>query len=150
MADSSLDFSSRAVLVPLSRLLAGVRAVTGETPFIVMGAGARDLLLVHGHGVDPQRATEDTDLALAVPSWEAFLSVRQALIASGDFKGEGPLHRLWFGEQRLDIVPFGGVERDDRSIAWPPEGAEVMSVAGLTEASLLTAFCKGLFEANLP
>jgi predicted nucleotidyltransferase len=134
VADSSLDFSNHAVLMSLARLLAAVRAVAGETPFIVIGAGARDLLLVHGHGVDPQRATEDTDLALAVPSWEAFLSVRQALIASGDFKGDGPLHRLWFGEQRLDFVPFGGVERDDRSVAWPPEGAEVISVAGLTEA----------------
>jgi predicted nucleotidyltransferase len=98
-----------------------VQVAAGEAPFLVMGAGARDLLLVQAHGVDPHRATEDTDLALAVPSWDAFLGVREGL-------------RLWFGEQRLDIVPFGGVERDDRSIAWPPEGAEVMNVAGLTEA----------------
>lgn len=90
----------------------------------MMGAGARDLLLVHAHGVDPQRATEDTDLALAA------------------FKAEGPLHRLWFGEQRLDIVPFGGVERADRSIAWPPEGAEVMSVSGLSEALATAVFVR--------
>jgi hypothetical protein len=31
-------------------------------------------------------------------------------------------------------MPFGGVERPDRRIAWPPEGVEVMNVRGLTEA----------------
>lgn len=34
----------------------------------------------------------------------------------------------------MDLVPFGGVERRDRSIAWPPEGNEVMNVSGLQEA----------------
>jgi predicted nucleotidyltransferase len=134
MANSSLDFTDRAVLRPLAQLLAAVQAAAGQTPFLLMGAGARDLLLVHAHGVNPQRATEDTDLAMAVPSWDVFLAVRDALIASGDFKAEGPLHRLWFREQRLDIVPFGGVERADRCIARPPEGDEVMDVSGLAEA----------------
>jgi len=79
------------VLGPLARLLAAVHAAAGETPLLLMGAGARDLLLVHAHGVDPQRATEDTDLALAVPSWDAFLAARDALIASGGFKAESLL-----------------------------------------------------------
>ena len=99
-----------------------------------MGAAARDLLLVHAHGIALQRATEDTDLALAVPDWETLLGLRKALIASTAFTADGPAHRLWFGDQRLDIMPFGGVERRDRSIAWPPEGIEVMNVSGLTEA----------------
>ena len=134
MANSSLDLSDRAVLAPLARLLSGVRQEAGDTPLLLVGAAARDLLLVHVHGVEVQRATEDTDLALAVRSWEAFLRLREALIASGGFTADDPPHRLWFGDQRLDIIPFGGVERPDRSIAWPTEGAEVMSAAGLTEA----------------
>ena len=44
------------------------------------------------------------------------------------------MHRLWFGDQRLDIIPFGGVERADRTITWPTKDAEVMRVAGLAEA----------------
>ena len=32
------------------------------------------------------------------------------------------------------MIPFGGVERRDRSIAWPPQGDEVMNVSGLAEA----------------
>lgn len=134
MANSSLDLSDRAVLGSLARLLSAVRRAADDTPLLLVGAAARDILLVHAHGIAMQRATEDTDLALAVRDWEAFLRVREALLASGTFTTEGPAHRLWFGDQRLDIMPFGGVERPDRSIAWPPEGVEVMNVRGLTEA----------------
>lgn len=143
MANSSLDLSDRAVLGPLARLLSAVRQAVRDTPVLLVGAAARDLLLVHAHGVEVQRATEDTDLALAVRSWDAFLRLREALITSGGFTADGPPHRLWFGDQRLDIIPFGGVERADRSVAWPTEGAEVMNVAGLTEA-LATAIAVGL------
>lgn len=134
MANSSLDLSDRALLGPLARLVSAVRLVVGDTPLLLVGAGARDLLLVHAHGIEAQRATEDTDVGLAVRSWDAFLGLRDALITAGGFTADGPLHRLWFGDQRLDIIPFGGLELADRSIAWPTEGAEAMNVAGLTEA----------------
>jgi len=103
-------------------------------PLVLVGAAARDVLLVHAYGAEPQRATEDTDLALAVRDWDTFLRAREALVASGVFTAEGPAHRLWFGDQQVDIIPFGGVERNDRSIAWPPQGAEVMNVSGFAEA----------------
>jgi predicted nucleotidyltransferase len=73
-------------------------------------------------------------VALAVDSWDDFQRLREALLLSGEFTPDGPPHRLWRGEQRLDIVPFGGVERSDRSIEWSTEGGEVMNVAGLAEA----------------
>ena len=134
VARSSLDLADRAALRPLARLLSAVRKATGDLPLVLVGAAARDVLLVHAHGAEPQRATEDTDLALAVRDWDTFLRAREALVASGAFTAAGPAHRLWFGDQRVDIIPFGGVERRDRSIAWPPEGAEVMNVSGLAEA----------------
>lgn len=129
-----IDLSDRAFLQPLARLLSAVREAAGGTSFVLVGAAARDLVLVHVHGIDIQRATEDTDLALAVPDWDTFLRVREALIASKAFKADGPAHRLWFGDQRLDVIAFGGVERADRSIVWPSEGAEVMDVSGFSEA----------------
>lgn len=134
VARSSLDFADRTALQPLARLLSAVRKAIGDIPLVLVGAAARDVLLVHAHGVEPQRATEDTDVALAVRDWHTFLRARKALVASGAFKADGPAHRLWFGDQRIDIIPFGGVERRDRSIAWPPEGAEVMNVSGFAEA----------------
>jgi predicted nucleotidyltransferase len=134
VARSSLDFADRAALQPLARLLSAVRKAIGDIPLVLVGAAARDVLLVHAHGVEPQRATEDTDVALAVRDWDTFLRAREALVASGAFKADGPAHRLWFGDQRVDIIPFGGVEGRDRNIAWPPEGDEVMNVSGFAEA----------------
>jgi predicted nucleotidyltransferase len=131
---SSLDLSDRAVLRPLAELLAAVRAAAGDAPLLLIGAAARDLLLVHAHGIHAARATEDTDVALAVGSWSDFQRLREALLRSGEFTADGPPHRLWRGDQRLDVVPFGGVERSDRSIEWPTEAREVMNVAGLAEA----------------
>jgi predicted nucleotidyltransferase len=118
----------------LAELLAAVRAAAGDAPLLLIGAAARDLLLVHAHGIHPARATEDTDVALAVGSWSDFQRLQEALLRSGEFTADGPPHRLWRGDQRLDIVPFGGVERSDRSIEWPTEGGDVMNVAGLAEA----------------
>lgn len=129
-----IDLTDRPVLKPLSSLLAAVRDAAGETPVLLIGAAARDLHLVHVHGIEVFRATEDTDLALAVRDWDMFARIRDVLIASSEFNAGGPQHRFWFRNQRVDIVPFAGVERDDRTIAWPPESAQVMNVAGLIEA----------------
>ncbi len=134
VAASLLDLSDRPGLAPLASLLSAIRRTAGEASLLLVGAAARDLLLVHAHGIELRRATEDTDFALAVPTWQAFQRLREALIASGDFVAGDAPQRLWFGEQRLDIIPFGGVERADRSIAWPTPGGEIMSAAGLAEA----------------
>ncbi len=134
MNRSSLDLSDRIVLGPLAELLAAVRAAAGDASLLLIGAAARDLLLVHAHGIPPERATADTDVALAVGGWSDFQRLREALLRPGEFTADGPPHRLWRGDQRLDIVPFGGVEQSDRSIEWPTQGGEIMSVAGLAEA----------------
>lgn len=42
------------------------------------------------------RATEDTDVALAVRDWDTFRRAREALVASGAFEADGPAHAdLW-------------------------------------------------------
>ena len=50
----------------------------------------------------------------------------------------GIQHQLRYRQLNLtlpiDIVPFGGLERSDRTIAWPPTGDEVMDVFGFREA----------------
>jgi predicted nucleotidyltransferase len=33
----------------------------------------------------------------------------------------------------VDLIPFGGVEREDRTIAWPPDEDFVMRVAGFSD-----------------
>src|SRR5688572_11201741 len=56
---SSIDSSSVAELQPLAALLAAWRDSVGDQPVLLVGAAARDLLLVHVHRVAVFRATED-------------------------------------------------------------------------------------------
>ena len=67
---------------------------------LIAGAFARDLHLRYGYGIAPVRQTEDIDIALAVPSWQAFAELRQQLITKGGFaEVAGIQHRLrYLGE----------------------------------------------------
>jgi predicted nucleotidyltransferase len=105
--------------------------------FFLMGAAARDVMLQHAHNVDVQRLTKDVDFAVMVRDWDAFEALRGKLLASGEFQPRpGPgTHRLLFkGGLPLDIVPFGGVERPDRTISWPPDHETIYDCFGAREA----------------
>lgn len=136
----SLDFSQKAELAPLGRVLAALQAVAipAGVEFVMMGAAARDIMLGYAHGIEAPRKTEDVDFAVLVDDWSQFACLRAALIAGGEFSTRrgAPAHKLRFhkGDLPLDIVPFGAIERSDRTIAWPPENAEVFSCFGLREA----------------
>jgi predicted nucleotidyltransferase len=131
-----LDFSQRPELGLHAQLIAEVQAVAaalGVLPLIV-GAFARDLHLVHAHRVPVVRQTEDIDFALALDDWSVFEQLRSGLVASGRFAETGLAHRLRYDALPIDLVPFGLVERADRTIAWPPRGDVVMDVFGLQES----------------
>lgn len=140
MTSTLPDFSGKPELRPLAGLVRALREAggVGETDCLLIGAAARDLWLKHGYGIEPGRETRDVDFAIAVADWEAFSSLRRRLIESGEFVAWSgtALHRLRHRSGApLDIVPFGGVERADRTIAWPPDGAEVFDCFGLREAT---------------
>ncbi|MFM7293741.1 MAG: hypothetical protein ACKO1K_02825 [Burkholderiales bacterium] len=51
------------------------RAAEGlDVELLIVGAFARDLHLRYGYDLVPLRQTEDIDIALAVPTWEAFIN----------------------------------------------------------------------------
>jgi len=133
---SLLDLSDRPELRPLADLIGAVRACTGGLEVLLVGATARDLLLRHAHGLDTTRTTRDVDIAFAVADWDGYADLRRCLLTSGDFFDDKSVrHRLLFqGQQAVDLVPFGGVERADRTIAWPPNEDSVMNVLGFREA----------------
>jgi predicted nucleotidyltransferase len=130
-----LDFSKKIELRILSALVKQVSAAV-RTPYLLAGATARDLLLVYAHEIPNNRATVDVDFAFLMESWEEFETLRKKLLVGGDFvevprKG---IHKLRFRRTlEVDILPFGGIERRDRSIVLPPDGA-VMSMFGFREA----------------
>ncbi len=130
--------------------------------WFVGGATARDLLRVHVYDIDATRATADVDIGISVESWQGHEQLRNALAVTGRFEQRGrATHRLYYvdpktkAETWLDIVPFGGVQDDNGNIAWPPDQAVHMNVAGFAEAlgtSVLVALAPDLTVpvASLP
>ncbi len=105
-------------------------------PYCVIGATARDLILMHGYGQKIKRGTYDIDLAVHVNGWDDYNHLTKGLIATGRFIIDQQPHRLLYeGQQHLpvDIVPFGPIE-DDNKISWPPEHDVVMNALGLEDA----------------
>jgi predicted nucleotidyltransferase len=121
----------------LGALIGRINAIAGDTPYLLAGATARDLLLQAAHGIDTRRATKDVDLAFLVDTWDEYLDLHARLLASGDFSGlpKDELHKLRFrGDLQVDVLPFGAIERPDRTIAWPPDGDTIMTMFGFREA----------------
>ena len=136
---TSPDYSQKLDLLPLARVSNALEAIAAPLGigYFLMGAAARDLMLRHAHNIEPSRLTEDVDFAVTVPDWRTFELLRTALISSGQFAARpGPAkHRFRHSSKLpLDVVPFGGVERADRTIAWPPDQAEVFDCFGVREA----------------
>jgi predicted nucleotidyltransferase len=131
-----IDLSECAELRWLACVVADIAAADLQREPFLVGALARDVLLKHAHGIDTGRATEDADFAIAIADWDDFRQVKDRLLAGGAFRASGrSIHRLEHAAiPWVDLVPFGDLERQDRTIAWPPEGEPVMSVLGFQEA----------------
>lgn len=109
--------------------------------YFIIGATARDMLMTHVFGIDAGRATRDVDFAIAMNDWKEFEVIKKAFIDSGDFQpAAGQEHRLYYRPHEfgfaypLDLIPFGEIEHAGHQIAWPPDMAVVMNVAGYAEA----------------
>lgn len=137
MPTSSIDLSNQPGLSILAELVAAMRRASPDVSPLLVGAMARDVLLSFAHDIRITRATTDIDFAFALDSWEDFARMRGELLASGDFTDDprGDPQRMIFAQRcRVDLIPFGGMEREDRNIAWPPDHEVVMQVVGFREA----------------
>lgn len=140
MNNTLIDLSNKPDLIPLATVVKALQTVASALgqKFFLMGAAARDLMLLHAHGIKTKRETKDVDFAVMVETWDAFTNLRQGLIEGGTFAAPlGPaLHKLRHVPTNLplDIVPFGGIERPDRTIAWPPAEDEIFDCFGAREA----------------
>lgn len=140
MTSTLLDFSQKTDLVPLATVVQALQFVAQPLgiDYFLMGAAARDLMLLHAHNIAPSRRTEDVDFAVSVADWPTFETLRAALLGSGHFseRFEKAVHKLRHKASGLplDIVPFGGIERPDRTISWPPDHHIVFDCFGAREA----------------
>lgn len=114
-------------------------AIALDIPLLIIGATARDIILVHGYNAAIERGTRDVDFGLEVPSWEHYQKMRDALIESGFTAHPKKTHQLSTTDSdglswEIDLIPFGGVSDAHGQITWPPEHAFQMSVLGFDEA----------------
>lgn len=115
------------------------QAETVGANYLVVGAMARDLVLVHGFRSTLKRQTHDVDFGIEVASWDEFLTLREGLLAKGFTPDPQKLHKLYFTSAdqltwEMDIVPFGAIEDETASIRWPPDHDWEMCVLGFKEA----------------
>jgi predicted nucleotidyltransferase len=137
MQGSPLDLSDQPGLLPLAQLVAAMHRAKPDALPLLVGAMARDVLLSFAHDIRVARATQDMDFAFAFDGWDDFADLRNALLASEAFTDvAGVAHRLIFEHRyRLDLIPFGGVERADRTMAWLSDHGVEMSMLGYREAA---------------
>jgi predicted nucleotidyltransferase len=127
----------------LVRVIAAVQngAEAEGVDIFLVGAAARDLLLVHVHGQRVRRATKDLDFAVALASWKAFEQLKARLIRENGFAYDTrQIQRLVFTSEgegtgtSIDLAPFGELQLDRQTLVWQPEMDVTMTVAGFEEA----------------
>lgn len=99
-----IDLRDSDALRHLAAIVADIRAAA-VTDFLLVGTAARDLLLLHRHGITPPRRTTDVDFAFYVPDWSRFEQLKAALVGSGLAKAPMAIH----AEQPVDGGPIAAV-----------------------------------------
>ena len=112
-----------------------------ELPVLLVGAMARIILLENIFGLRAGRATTDVDFAFALDDWGQFKTLKTLLLENADFEeSKHVAHRLLLRlpgaelKYKVDLIPFGGIETSPGTIAWPPDMAVMMNVAGYSDA----------------
>jgi len=133
-----MDLSAHTSLVGLAEAIAAVQAAATAVgcDIYVTGGLARDLWLEFGHRIDTGRRTEDVDFGMECLDWQTFDRLARELEARQLRRDGRVQHRFRHPNgTEIDVIPFGGVEDSDRTIAWPPDGNPVMNLVGFTEVA---------------
>jgi predicted nucleotidyltransferase len=133
-----MDLSRHTSLAGLAEAIGAVQEAARRLGLevCVVGALARDLWLAFGAGIDTGRMTHDADFAAACIDWDTFDALAAELAGGGVERDPRIAHRFHHPNGTLvDIIPFGGVERADRTLAWPPDGNPIMNLLGFAEVA---------------
>ncbi len=135
MSNISFNLSGKldSSLVEVLRIVHEITASL-RIPFFVIGAMARDIVLEYCHSVRSARGTRDLDIGARVADWEEFRRLSAGLIGTGKFKETREPHAFIAGSYRVDIVPFGKISSQRKTISWPPEYEVFMSIEGIQDA----------------
>jgi len=133
---NTLNLSADSLEAGLVEVITNISTATQHLniPFFIIGATARDLVMVYANGAPIERATRDVDFAVCVKSWDQYEGLQQKLISSGYSKDKRQRQRLLHPNGYvIDVIPFGPIS-DNGQIAWPPDWAVILSVIGFEDA----------------
>lgn len=106
-----------------------------DIAFFIVGATARDLLLEHGFGLNPGRATADIDFGVRVSSWNDFSQLKTNLCTDKKFRAHRNKCRLTHENGTpIDLLPFGLNSKGTGIVEWPPGDGEEHNMNGFNEA----------------
>ena len=107
--------------------------------FYVIGAMARDIIMSL-HGEKARRATQDLDIAIAIPDWSKYKMVEEGILKIEGFEKDTSQKQrfMYEGIFIVDIVPFGDIMKEDDKIFWPPDETVAMTVLGFEEVQKAT------------
>lgn len=125
--DREFDYDPE-LLTEVSPVVDALSSVVLPEQMMLVGAQCRDLLHSRFVGGPPLRRTNDTDVAIAVPDWGQFISLREKFDSVGDSG-----HRFRINGVITDLIPFGEVEDPPGASSHPP-GHVVMNVHGFQDA----------------
>jgi predicted nucleotidyltransferase len=137
MNNFSLDISEK-IDPEKAEVLAAVTRAAGKNsiPFFIVGGAARDFILENGYGVRAGRVTLDVDIGIRVASWDEYSKIIETLLSDEQFTETEIEHRYESPSSqsiKVDLLPFGGIETEARTIRWRRDNNE-MSMAGFDEA----------------
>src|ERR1044072_3399100 len=86
-----------------------------DVDFYLIGAQSRDLWTAH---IDiERRTTADIDYCVYVPDRATWNALTQYLTSEAEFRRDTKLpYRFYAGNQRMDVIPFGGLEDEDGEV----------------------------------
>ncbi len=135
MSNISFDISGKLETSYVDALLA-IKEIADHLniPFFIVGATARDILLEHFHNIRAPRMTTDIDLGVRVPDWGKFKALADNMITGGKFTKAKENQRYIYNDILIDIVPFGDISDENKTVKWPPEHDIILSTLGYDEA----------------
>jgi len=136
----SLDLTNK-LPAGLVEVYSQINQIAGalDIPILIVGATARDIILVHGFGTAIERGTRDVDFGIEVQNWQHYQILQQALQQAGFAADPQKAHRFSTHDSagmpwEVDLIPFGNVSNPKGQILWPPANDIAMTVLGFAEA----------------
>jgi predicted nucleotidyltransferase len=103
--------------------------------FFLVGAVARDIRLAAGEEFKALRKTNDVDIAILLDEENQFYAIKDALLATGHFEESSykAIKLMYKAAIEVDLLPFGGIENDERELQLSRYALLVMDMSGFKE-----------------